>query len=175
LREKGEIIFIVATNYIKDFDPAVKRPGRFDYVIPVGPPTASERREILCIKLESHGITTDRERKKLAILISGEIGKIKIPVLWDDGATDMQKPKDAQGDMEKSGKNLTVKWTPTIGELGSLAEQLAIIYLKRRDEIHFMDDLKKVLNSASSKPLINGKQLKLFKKEVENYRWPREV
>lgn len=47
LRERASIVFIFATNYIKVFDPAIKRVGRFDLVLPIGPPQGSERARIM--------------------------------------------------------------------------------------------------------------------------------
>jgi hypothetical protein len=43
LREKGQAIFFMATNHQRDFDPAIKRPGRFDLLIRMGPPTFEEK------------------------------------------------------------------------------------------------------------------------------------
>jgi ATPase family protein associated with various cellular activities (AAA) len=47
LRDKASLIFIFATNYIDRFDPAIRRYGRFDLVVPIGPPQGDERKKIL--------------------------------------------------------------------------------------------------------------------------------
>ncbi|MEU1625615.1 GNAT family N-acetyltransferase [Streptomyces sp. NPDC020096] len=39
-------LLICATNVVRSLDPAFLRPGRFDYLIPVGPPDADARRAI---------------------------------------------------------------------------------------------------------------------------------
>jgi SpoVK/Ycf46/Vps4 family AAA+-type ATPase len=39
-------LLICATNAVRSLDPAFLRPGRFDYLIPVGPPDAGARRAI---------------------------------------------------------------------------------------------------------------------------------
>ncbi|WP_338059814.1 ATP-binding protein [Streptomyces natalensis] len=39
-------LLICATNAVRSLDPAFLRPGRFDYLIPVGPPDAEARRAI---------------------------------------------------------------------------------------------------------------------------------
>lgn len=44
-----QVVVIGATNRIDAIDPALRRPGRFDYELEIGPPTAPERREILDI------------------------------------------------------------------------------------------------------------------------------
>ncbi|WP_354637633.1 ATP-binding protein [Kitasatospora camelliae] len=45
-RDHDERLLICATNSVRSLDPAFLRPGRFDYVIPVGPPDAAARSAI---------------------------------------------------------------------------------------------------------------------------------
>ncbi|MFG2196668.1 ATP-binding protein [Streptomyces sp. NPDC048639] len=45
-RDHDERLLICATNSVRSLDPAFLRPGRFDYVIPVGPPDSSARSAI---------------------------------------------------------------------------------------------------------------------------------
>jgi len=45
--EASKVLLICATNYIRQLDPALLRPGRFDCIIPVGSLNADERRTIL--------------------------------------------------------------------------------------------------------------------------------
>jgi transitional endoplasmic reticulum ATPase len=45
-REGEGRLLVVATNFIRALDPAFLRHGRFDYVIPVGPPDPTARRAI---------------------------------------------------------------------------------------------------------------------------------
>jgi hypothetical protein len=47
LRDKASLIFIFATNHVERFDPAIKRPGRFDLVVTYGPPQGNERHRVL--------------------------------------------------------------------------------------------------------------------------------
>ena len=47
LSEGGQMLLICATNHVDQLDPALLRPGRFDFVIPVGPPDATARRRLL--------------------------------------------------------------------------------------------------------------------------------
>jgi AAA+ superfamily predicted ATPase len=46
MRELPEHLLVCATNWVSRLDPAFLRPGRFDYVLPVGPPDAEARRAI---------------------------------------------------------------------------------------------------------------------------------
>jgi ATPase family associated with various cellular activities (AAA) len=47
LRDKGTLIFIFATNRIEAFDSAIRRMGRFDMVIPLGPPQGHDMVKIM--------------------------------------------------------------------------------------------------------------------------------
>jgi transitional endoplasmic reticulum ATPase len=46
LREAPEHLLVCATNWVARLDPAFLRPGRFDYVLPVGPPDEEARAAI---------------------------------------------------------------------------------------------------------------------------------
>jgi len=46
LREAPEHLLVCATNWVGRLDPAFLRPGRFDYVLPVGPPDPAARQAI---------------------------------------------------------------------------------------------------------------------------------
>jgi hypothetical protein len=43
LSNERRVVFLFATNHVEVFDPAIRRPGRFDLIVPVMPPTASEK------------------------------------------------------------------------------------------------------------------------------------
>ena len=45
-RERDGRLLVCATNFVRALDPAFLRHGRFDYVIPVGPPDAAARAAI---------------------------------------------------------------------------------------------------------------------------------
>ncbi|MGP3999366.1 ATP-binding protein [Streptomyces sp. 8N706] len=45
-REHDEHLMVCATNSVRSLDPAFLRPGRFDYVIPIGPPDTEARAAI---------------------------------------------------------------------------------------------------------------------------------
>jgi ATPase family associated with various cellular activities (AAA) len=45
LRASRRIVFLVATNHVEIFDTAIRRPGRFDLVLPLMPPTCKAKEE----------------------------------------------------------------------------------------------------------------------------------
>lgn len=67
LKENQKVVSIVATNFLEKFDEAVKRPGRFDLVLPIGPPEPEERLELL--KREISTFLKESEIRKLASLM----------------------------------------------------------------------------------------------------------
>lgn len=58
-REHDHRLLVVATNSVRSLDPAFLRPGRFDYVIPVGPPDPPARRAIWSRYLGPAGESVD--------------------------------------------------------------------------------------------------------------------
>ena len=68
LHELGRVIFLMATNFQDRFDAAIKRAGRFDLLLCMGPPTVSEKLERLhrVFKLEKE----TEQTKKAAGLIA---------------------------------------------------------------------------------------------------------
>jgi GNAT superfamily N-acetyltransferase len=51
-RQHGDRLLVCTTNSVRSLDSAILRPGRFDYVIPVGPPDATARAAIWSRYLE---------------------------------------------------------------------------------------------------------------------------
>ncbi len=51
LHDRGKAVYVVATNNIERIDSAIRRPGRFDFVLPVGPPSKEEARDLLVTEL----------------------------------------------------------------------------------------------------------------------------
>lgn len=63
-------LLVCATNFVGDIDSAVLRPGRFDLVIPIGPPDLSARRslwEAALAQLDQRGVDVE----KLATMTDG--------------------------------------------------------------------------------------------------------
>ncbi len=61
--QDNKILLVCATNYIRQLDAALLRPGRFDCIIPVGVPTNEERKTILenyLSRLNTGAIEIDR-------------------------------------------------------------------------------------------------------------------
>lgn len=61
-RERDARLLVCATNSVRSLDPAFLRPGRFDYVIPIGPPDPTARRAIWSRYLGDAADTVDLDR-----------------------------------------------------------------------------------------------------------------
>jgi transitional endoplasmic reticulum ATPase len=70
MRELPEHLLVCATNWVSRLDAAFLRPGRFDYVLPVGPPDAEARRAIWSRYVEE---ITDVDFKLHALVASSEL------------------------------------------------------------------------------------------------------
>lgn len=74
MRRAGNVILVGATNRPDKMDPAILRPGRFDRLIFVGPPSASDRRELFERNLKKAPCEKDIDYGRLAELTSGYTG-----------------------------------------------------------------------------------------------------
>jgi cell division protease FtsH len=68
------VVWMAATNREDMLDPAVRRPGRFDRVVEVPLPTASDRLEILRIHAARSPLAPDVDLERLAALTVGHSG-----------------------------------------------------------------------------------------------------
>jgi DNA replication protein DnaC len=99
LHDSRSIIPIFATNHVSRFDSAGRRPGRFDFILPVGLPSASERLTILKKHLKDRppeylyaGIESLSEGTTIRELLgwatqyaAGNPGKDEARKIWESG------------------------------------------------------------------------------------------
>lgn len=66
INDNRRLVFVVATNHIEAFDVAIRRPGRFDVILQVMPPTAEEKlrgwKDLSNLKADGIGDTELREK-----------------------------------------------------------------------------------------------------------------
>jgi transitional endoplasmic reticulum ATPase len=63
LRADGQLLLVCATNHVTLLDPALLRPGRFDFIVPVGPPDGATRQQLLQSRVRrSDGARVDVDR-----------------------------------------------------------------------------------------------------------------
>jgi hypothetical protein len=61
LRESEAVLLLLATNYIEVFDQAIMRPGRFDFILYIPPPSTKAKTERLDAELRQAGISLTTE------------------------------------------------------------------------------------------------------------------
>ncbi|MBX3024678.1 ATP-binding protein [bacterium] len=80
INDRRRVVFLLATNYIDNFDFAISRPGRFDVILQVMPPTTSEKmanHKDVADKLRGLGINLGTGiHDKLAELTFGEFERL---------------------------------------------------------------------------------------------------
>ncbi len=85
LRDKADIVFLFATNHLEHFDDAIKRHGRIDIVLPIGPPQGKDKASFLQDFFVEQGLARpdDAKAKRLAhkMLHRATIGDIKRALL----------------------------------------------------------------------------------------------
>ena len=74
LQSRGRIVVIAATNMPDSLDPALRRPGRFDREIAIGPPDRHGRREILAVHTSGVPMASDIDLDKFAAVTHGFVG-----------------------------------------------------------------------------------------------------
>jgi len=108
--ESAEGVFVMgATNRVELLDPAVLRPGRFDYHIEVPLPDTAARRSILDICLKDKPVSEDIDFKSLTRDTKGfsgaEISEICREAIWDairDADYDPDKVKVKMDHLKRS-------------------------------------------------------------------------
>ncbi|MEM0060839.1 MAG: CDC48 family AAA ATPase [Fervidicoccaceae archaeon] len=74
LKERGRVVVIGATNRPNAVDPALRRPGRFDREIEIGPPDVKARKEILLVHTRNVPLADDVDLEKIASMTHGFTG-----------------------------------------------------------------------------------------------------
>ena len=72
LHERDDVVFFIATNHKKTFDDAIIRPGRFDMLFCVGPPTWEAK--LRCIESFCQGEDLDALGREFSRLVRGDTG-----------------------------------------------------------------------------------------------------
>jgi SpoVK/Ycf46/Vps4 family AAA+-type ATPase len=169
LRDRAEIVFIVATNSVRHFDHAVKRPGRFDYVLPIGPPERESRYPLLASMLRSKGLDEKGHNEGVAKVICDCIDRVTIEVATDEYDVEA-KANDEQNAEDGGVGALSLPWLVTIGEMAYLAD-----YVGRDKRHQTKRAIEHVVKIASQTPLIKGKEFLRFEKDCRLYRYPPVV
>ncbi|PHH66725.1 hypothetical protein CDD81_5857 [Ophiocordyceps australis] len=124
------VLVLAATNRPEAIDAALLRPGRFDQVVYVGPPTQQAREAIFAVHLRGLTTAPDVDLARLAVLAHGSSGaEIQAIVegagqaalerfedLYDDCGMAEVEPCILMEDLEAAVKRTSCKITPQMVE-----------------------------------------------------------
>ena len=91
---KGNVVVVAATNRIEDVDPALLRPGRFDWQIPFPMPSEHDRLGILQVQARSLSIEGELPLVDIAQRTEGWSGA-EVCAIWTEAA--LVAAKDRRG------------------------------------------------------------------------------
>ena len=84
-KKTGNIIVIASTNRAETLDPALMRPGRFDWEIEFGMPTTEDRRQILLAGARNHRVADTLPLTEVAIATEGWAAA-ELSLIWAEAA-----------------------------------------------------------------------------------------
>lgn len=128
LEERGQVVVIGATNRLDAIDPALRRPGRFDREIEIGPPDESDRLEILRIHIRGMPIEGEKRIIEVRKEIAGAQGVEKENL--------EEELKNLDGEMSRHRENLLREFSSLTNgfvgaDLAALAREAALRALRR--------------------------------------------
>lgn len=167
-----DIILIAATNTLDDVDTAIKRSGRFDTTVHIGPPDFETRYGILEAELrngpphELDGIGTDELRSKTNGLVSSdmaEIGKSSIrKALSSPAETD--PPVVTEEHIQRSINEIVEKHKQDSAAADVMAELPKLDF----DDVAGMNDLKGELQEKVIEPARNPETYEKYGLDITN-------
>jgi len=165
LTGRGNVIVIGATNRPNALDPALRRPGRFDREIEIGPPAKRGRHEILLIHSRGMPLAHDVDLKILAERTHGYTGA-DLAALCREAAMkallrylpeiNLKEERIPPGVLEKMEvriddfMNAFKEITPTA--MREIAVEVPVVHW---DEVGGLEDVKEKLKEAVEWPLKN--------------------
>ncbi|MFB6169892.1 MAG: AAA family ATPase [Haloarculaceae archaeon] len=98
LEARGEVVVVGATNRVDAIDPALRRPGRFDREIEIGPPDEGGRREILDVHTRGMALADDVDLDRIAARTGGFVGA-DVDALATEAAMHALRERDSRDEL----------------------------------------------------------------------------
>jgi len=166
LEERGQVVVVGATNRVDTIDPALRRGGRFDREIEIGPPSEAGRREILDVHTRGMPLADDVDLDGLAGRTHGFVGADLASLAKEAGMTalrDWVSRRDADGRTEGptdagAEPDLAVAREDFERALAAVEPSAMREYVAEAPEVTFEDvgglaDAKRVLRESVEWPL----------------------
>ena len=171
LSSRGRIIVIAATNLPNSVDPALRRPGRFDREIGLGPPDKAGRLEILRVHTRGVPLAADADLERVAAMTHGFLGADLAALAREAGmlcARDALTRAFMDGDRPVSADALAdVKvqmrhFEAAYGELdlSTTRDVFSEVPDVTWEDVGGLEEVKRVLREAVEWPLLHGERFR---------------
>jgi MoxR-like ATPase len=127
---KREIILIVATNFVGTIDSAVTRRGRFDLILPLGPPDRASRRIIIRTALTKREPLSKSQRGPHSPVNLLEANHLELIVTYTMGYT-YEEIQDYLSELRSAEEQLARTMSGTRPTKGKLVRELRKLQLAR--------------------------------------------
>ena len=153
LRDRGRVIVIGATNRVDSLDPALRRGGRFDREIEIGPPDETGRREILDVHARGMPLADDVDLDVLASRTHGFVGA-DMQALATEAAMRALRAREERGELVVRASDFEAALSAV--DPSAMREYVAETPKVTFDDVGGLDDAKQVLTEAVEWPLSYG-------------------
>jgi transitional endoplasmic reticulum ATPase len=113
--DNEKIVVLGTTNRLDDLDPAVRRPGRFDKEIEIGPPGEAGIRKILDIHTDAMKFASDVSLDDVAKRLKGYVGA-DIQAVATEAGLEVVRRLDKAGDHDRVINDLIDGWKAQYAE-----------------------------------------------------------
>ena len=150
LESRGQVIVIGATNRVDTIDPALRRGGRFDREIEIGPPGEAGRREILDVHARGMPLADDVDLDYIAARTHGFVGA-DIHSLVTEAAMRALRTRDERDTLEVTAADFEAALSAV--DPSAMREYVAETPHVTFDDVGGLEEAKQVLTEAVEWPL----------------------
>jgi ATPase family associated with various cellular activities (AAA) len=123
LHDRRRLVYLVATNHLEEFDAAISRPGRFDVIVPVMPPTAAAK----LASQEFEALARVKEVLTEAEQLPEDFDEVVSDLTYDEAGSlsetvrEENDPETLKTEVEKARRRATLNtpldsWLPAAGD-----------------------------------------------------------
>jgi len=171
LETRGKVVVIAATNRPNAIDPALRRPGRFDREIEIGPPDKQARKEILQIHTRGMPLADDVDLDEIAVKTHGFVGA-DLAALCKEAAMyalrrilpeiDLNKPVPKEILSELKVRKEDFEYALKIVNPSAMREVMVEMPKVRWNDIGGLEEVKRELREAIELPLKHPEVFRKF-------------
>ncbi len=153
LESRGQVIVIGATNRVDSVDPALRRGGRFDREIEIGPPDEAGRREILDVHARGMPLADDVDLDYIAARTHGFVGA-DVHSLVTEAAMRALRDRDEREELQVTAEDFEAALSAV--DPSAMREYVVETSHVTFDDVGGLEEAKQVLTEAVEWPLSYG-------------------